>query len=95
MPCRWIGALTPQLQLEYSHDFADNILAGVGYADLGGLAPASLTLDGLSRDTLTIGLGTDLQFDNGLLLGFDYDLLLGLDQDSRQHRISAHMGGKF
>lgn len=93
VPTDW-GTLTPQLRLEYSHDPADSSAASVGYADLGSLAPLN-GLDLLSRDTLTLGVGTDLQFDNGLLLGFDYDLVLGLDKDSSQHRISANLGAEF
>jgi carbon monoxide dehydrogenase subunit G len=89
------GTLTPQARLEYSHDFAGGSQASVGYADMGGPLPPGPTLETLTRDTISLTLGTTLKFDGGLLLGFDYDLLMGLDSDTRRHAISVHVGAGF
>ncbi|WP_146215650.1 Ig-like domain-containing protein [Hoeflea marina] len=94
MPMGW-GVLTPQARLEYSHDFAGGSQASIGYADLGGALPFTTTLDTLSRSTVSLSLGTELEFEDGLMLRFDYDMMLGVDNDTQQHGVLVHVGGRF
>ena len=90
-----LGVLTPQVRVEYSHDFAGGSDASIGYLDMGGLMPFTTAVETLSRDTLSLNLGATLQFNGGLVLGLDYDLLLGIQNNVREHGVSAHIGGSF
>lgn len=77
-----IGTLSPQLRLEYQHDFQDDSSVTMSYADLIGGPFYRAEVEGLERNRFVFGAGAILQTENDLTLRFEYRTLLGSGGDS-------------
>jgi hypothetical protein len=66
------GFATPRARLEYRRELEGERSIAVRYADLLNGPLYTVTPTGISRNSLLLGVGTDLVFRSGLRLGFDY-----------------------
>ncbi|MFD1295586.1 putative Ig domain-containing protein [Lysobacter gummosus] len=79
-PVRW-GTFSPQLRLEYQHDFQDDSFATMSYADMIGGPFYRARLQGLDRNRFVFGLGAVLQSERDWALRFEYRGLFGSGND--------------
>ncbi|WP_164240912.1 putative Ig domain-containing protein [Stenotrophomonas maltophilia] len=86
---RW-GAWTPQLRVEYQHDFSGSGVATLQYADLGELPFYRTTLDGFDRNRWVLGAGVMFDFGRNWGLKVDYRGLVGSDDD-RDHGVQISL----
>jgi uncharacterized repeat protein (TIGR01451 family) len=66
------GAVVPRARVEYNHDFNGSSAITLNYADTPIGQTFALTTTPAQRDRVTIGLGTDFLFGDGLRLAADY-----------------------
>lgn len=78
------GAWTPQLRVEYQHDFKGNGTATMQYADLVGVPFYRTSVDGFDRNRWMIGAGLMFDFRRNWGLRVDYRGLLGSGDDRDQ-----------
>lgn len=78
---RW-GMLSPQLRLEYQHDFQDASDTMMSYADMAGGPLYHARLRDLDRNRFVFGLGAMLQTERDWALRLEYRGLFGSDNDS-------------
>ncbi|MDN5848790.1 MAG: putative Ig domain-containing protein [Nitrococcus sp.] len=77
------GRFSPQLRLEYQHDFQDQSIAAMRYADLAGpLYRAGI--DGFDRSRFVTGIGAALYTDNDFGLRMEYRRRIGSSSVSVQ-----------
>ncbi|MFV1846795.1 putative Ig domain-containing protein [Stenotrophomonas maltophilia] len=86
---RW-GAWTPQLRVEYQHDFSGSGAATLQYADLGELPFYRTTLDGFDRNRWVLGAGVMFDFGRNWGLKVDYRGLVG-SGDDRDHGVQISL----
>ncbi|KOQ77722.1 putative Ig domain-containing protein [Stenotrophomonas maltophilia] len=86
---RW-GAWTPQLRVEYQHDFSGSGVATLQYADLGELPFYRTTLDGFDRNRWVLGAGVMFDFGRNWGLKVDYRGLVG-SGDDRDHGVQISL----
>jgi len=86
---RW-GAWTPQLRVEYQHDFSGSGAATLQYADLGELPFYRTTLDGFDRNRWMLGAGVMFDFGRNWGLKVDYRGLVG-SGDDRDHGVQISL----
>ncbi|SDY91237.1 outer membrane autotransporter barrel domain-containing protein [Lysobacter sp. yr284] len=79
-PVRW-GTFSPQLRLEYQHDFQDASYAIMSYADMVGGPFYRARLQGLDRNRFVFGLGAVLQTERDWALRLEYRGLFGSGND--------------
>ncbi|QWP75684.1 putative Ig domain-containing protein [Lysobacter sp. K5869] len=79
-PVRW-GTFSPQLRLEYQHDFQDASYAIMSYADMVGGPFYRARLQGLDRSRFVFGLGAVLQTERDWALRLEYRGLFGSGND--------------
>ncbi|KUM23972.1 hypothetical protein AU467_32090 [Mesorhizobium loti] len=94
LPQDW-GLLKARGRLEYTHDFSGSSWASMGYADLNSGLPYSLSIDGFTRDYVSVGLGFDASVGNGATIGFDYTTAIGFEGKSQDHNFALRFGAKF
>ncbi len=79
-PVRW-GTFSPQVRLEYQHDFQDASYAIMSYADMVGGPFYRARLQGLDRNRFVFGLGAVLQTERDWALRLEYRGLFGSGND--------------
>lgn len=79
-PVRW-GTFSPQLRLEYQHDFQDASYAIMSYADMAGGPFFRARLQGIDRNRFVFGLGAVLQTERDWALRLEYRGLFGSGND--------------
>jgi outer membrane autotransporter protein len=84
------GAWTPQLRVEYQHDFSGSGTATMQYADLVGLPFYRTTLDGFDRNRWMLGAGVMFDFGRDWGLRVDYRGLVG-SGDDRDHGVQLSL----
>ncbi|WP_301869275.1 putative Ig domain-containing protein [Stenotrophomonas indicatrix] len=88
------GTLSPQLRLEYQHDFQDASPVTMGYADLPGGPFYRSEIDGLKRNRFVFGLGAVLQTERDLSLRIEYRGLFGSSEDT-DHGLQLNLEKKY
>ncbi len=88
------GTLSPQLRLEYQHDFQDASPVTMGYADLPGGPFYRGEIDGLRRNRFVFGLGAVLQTERDLSLRIEYRGLFGSSEDT-DHGVQLNLEKKY
>ena len=83
------GAWTPQLRVEYQHDFSGSGTATMQYADLIGVPFYRTTLDGFNRNRWMLGAGVMFDFGRAWGLRVDYRGLVG--SDDRDHGVQISL----
>ncbi len=92
VPLSW-GVVTPRVRLEYGHDFAGASSLGLGYADQTGFSHRLVTTP-TGRDSLNLGLGTDVQVGDNWAVGIDYRTSFG-QTHVQQHSFGVRIGSRF
>ncbi len=88
------GTLSPQVRLEYQHDFQDASPVTMGYADLPGGPFYRSEIDGLKRNRFVFGLGAVLQTERDLSLRIEYRGLFGSSEDT-DHGVQLNLERKY
>lgn len=88
------GTLSPQLRLEYQHDFQDASSVTMGYADLPGGPFYRGEIDGLKRNRFVFGLGAVLQTERDFSLRIEYRGLFGSSEDT-DHSVQLNLEKKY
>ena len=88
------GTLSPQLRLEYQHDFQDASSVTMGYADLPGGPFYRGEIDGLKRNRFVFGLGAVLQTERDFSLRIEYRGLFGSNEDT-DHGVQLNLEKKY
>ncbi|MGN7838490.1 putative Ig domain-containing protein [Stenotrophomonas sp. 22385] len=84
------GAWTPQLRVEYQHDFKGSGVATMQYADLVGVPFYRTSLDGFDRNRWMLGAGLMFDFRRNWGLRVDYRGLVGSGED-RDHGVQISL----
>jgi len=84
------GAWTPQLRVEYQHDFKGSGVATMQYADLVGVPFYRTSLDGFDRNRWMFGAGLMFDFRRNWGLRVDYRGLVGSGED-RDHGVQISL----
>ncbi len=84
------GAWTPQLRVEYQHDFSGSGTATMQYADLVGVPFYRTSLDGFDRNRWMLGAGVMFDFGRDWGLRVDYRGLVGSGED-RDHGVQISL----
>jgi uncharacterized protein YhjY with autotransporter beta-barrel domain len=84
------GAWTPQLRVEYQHDFSGSGLATLQYADLVDVPFYRTTLDGFDRSRWMLGAGVMFDFGRTWGLRVDYRGMVGSGND-RDHGVQISL----
>lgn len=90
------GWVEPRAFVEYRHDFEDGRPANLVYADQPSGPVFSVAPSAIERDTMHVGLGTDIVFRQGMRLGVDYEIQLLSSLESSQtlrFRLLKEFGG--
>lgn len=88
------GVFSPQLRLEYQHDFQDDSSVTMSYADLLGGPFYRGEIEGLERNRFVLGLGALLQTTRDFTLRFEYRGLFGSDADS-DHGVQLNLEKQY
>jgi outer membrane autotransporter protein len=88
------GTFSPQLRLEYQHDFQDDSSVTMSYADLLAGPFYRAEIEGLERNRFVFGLGAILHTERDLTLRFEYRGLFGSDDDT-DHGILLNLEKKY
>lgn len=73
------GVISPQLRLEYQHDFQGDSAITMNYADMFGGPFYHTSIDGLAQDRFMLGLGMNIQTTQDFALRLEYRGLFGSD----------------
>ncbi len=76
------GVVSPQLRLEYQHDFQGDSAITMNYADMFGGPTYHTSIDGLGKDRFMLGLGLNVQTVQDFNMRLEYRGLFGSDGDS-------------
>jgi uncharacterized protein YhjY with autotransporter beta-barrel domain len=76
------GVISPQLRLEYQHDFQGESAITMNYADLFGGPLYHTSIGGLGQDRFILGLGVNVQTVQDFALRLEYRGLFGSDGDT-------------
>ncbi|MDX8450143.1 putative Ig domain-containing protein [Mesorhizobium sp. VK3C] len=88
------GVVSPQLRLEYQHDFQGDSEITMNYADMFGGPFYHTSIDGMGRDRFMLGLGVNVQTTQDFALRLEYRGLFGSDGDS-DNGFLVNLGKKF
>ncbi|RWB20854.1 MAG: autotransporter domain-containing protein [Mesorhizobium sp.] len=88
------GVVSPQLRLEYQHDFQGDSEITMNYADMFGGPFYRTSIDGMGRDRFMLGLGVNVQTTQDFALRLEYRGLFGSDGDS-DNGFLVNLGKKF
>jgi len=89
-----VGTFTPQLRLEYQHDFQDDSTVIMNYADLPGGPFYRSAIDGLKTNRFVFGLGAVLQTEREFSLRLEYRGLFGSSSDT-DHGVQLNLEKKY
>lgn len=89
-----IGTFTPQMRLEYQHDFQGDSTVTMNYADLPGGPFYRSQIDGLKNNRFVFGLGAVLQTEHDFSLRVEYRGLFGSSADS-DHGVQLNLEKKY
>ncbi|AWH29276.1 autotransporter outer membrane beta-barrel domain-containing protein [Stenotrophomonas sp. YAU14A_MKIMI4_1] len=89
-----VGTLTPQLRLEYQHDFQDDSTVIMNYADLPGGPFYRSAIDGLKTNRFVFGLGAVLQTEREFSLRLEYRGVFGSSSDT-DHGVQLNLEKKY
>ena len=65
------GSISPQIRVEYQHDFQGDSTTSMQYAALGASPIYEAVFDGYDRNRWVFGLGANMQFDTGWRFNFE------------------------
>lgn len=88
------ATLLPSLRIQYLYDVERSAEARVAYADLVSGPFSAIPLTGMSREQLTLGLGTEVLFDEALSLEVEYLGRIASGSGS-DHALQAGVSLKF
>ncbi|TIQ37119.1 MAG: autotransporter domain-containing protein [Mesorhizobium sp.] len=88
------GVISPQLRLEYQHDFQGDSAITMNYADMFGGPIYHTSIDGMGRDRFMLGLGVNVQTTQDFAVRLEYRGLFGSDGDS-DNGFLVNLGKKF
>jgi uncharacterized protein YhjY with autotransporter beta-barrel domain len=91
MPTSW-GRVTPNLRVEWGHNFSDSGGVNLGYVDIGTL-PYRLTTDAQSSNFANLDVGADFSLGRWWLLGIGYRTTLG--QSGNNQAVRLDLSNKF
>jgi len=78
------GVILPRMRVEFQHDFRGQQQASVSYADVVGGPNYIVNSTTTNRNSVVLGIGSDLVFKNGLNLSFDYQAQRSSGQENNQ-----------
>lgn len=93
IPMSW-GAIKLTGRFEYSHQLNGNSEARLGYADLSDDS-YTVTVLGLSENTMTASAGLDFALPGGLTTGIAYQGTFSVSDHSRENEILLHVAVSF
>lgn len=76
------GVVSPQVRLEYQHDFQGDSAITMNYADMFGGPIYHTSIDGLGKDRFMLGLGVNVQTVQDFNMRLEYRGLFGSDGDT-------------
>jgi len=76
------GTFSPELRLEYQHDFQDDSAVTMSYADLVGGPLYRGEIQGLERNRFVLGLGASLRTERDFTIRLEYRGLFGSGDDT-------------
>ncbi|SDA92623.1 putative Ig domain-containing protein [Mesorhizobium qingshengii] len=76
------GVVSPQVRLEYQHDFQGDSAITMNYADMFGGPIYHTSIDGLGKDRFMLGLGVNVQTAQDFNMRLEYRGLFGSDGDT-------------
>ena len=88
------GVISPQLRLEYQHDFQGDSAITMNYADMFGGPFYHTSIDGLAKDRFMLGLGMNIQTTQDFALRLEYRGLFGSDGGT-DNGFLVNIGKKF
>jgi uncharacterized protein with beta-barrel porin domain len=88
------GVVSPQLRLEYQHDFQGDSAITMNYADMFGGPFYHTTIDGMGKDRFMLGLGVNVQTVQDFAVRLEYRGLFGSDGDT-DNGFLVNLGKKF
>ncbi|TIV01520.1 MAG: autotransporter domain-containing protein [Mesorhizobium sp.] len=88
------GVISPQLRLEYQHDFQGDSAITMNYADMLSGPFYRTSIDGLGRDRFMLGLGMNIQTTQDFAVRLEYRGLFGSDGDT-DNGFLVNLGKKF
>lgn len=88
------GVISPQLRLEYQHDFQGDSAITMNYADMFSGPFYHTSIDGLARDRFMLGLGMNIQTTQDFALRLEYRGLFGSDGGT-DNGFLINLGKKF
>jgi outer membrane autotransporter protein len=77
-----LGTFSPELRLEYQHDFQDDSAVTMSYADLVGGPLYRGEIQGLERNRFVLGLGASLRTERDFTIRLEYRGLFGSGDDT-------------
>ncbi len=88
------GVITPQLRLEYQHDFQGDSAITMNYADMFGGPFYHTSIDGSAKDRFMLGLGMNIQTTQDFAVRLEYRGLFGSDGGT-DNGFLINLGKKF
>ncbi|KQU78747.1 hypothetical protein ASD12_16220 [Mesorhizobium sp. Root102] len=88
------GVVSPQLRLEYQHDFQGDSAITMNYADMFGGPFYHTTIDGMGKDRFMLGLGVNVQTVQDFAVRLEYRGLFGSDGNT-DNGFLVNLGKKF
>lgn len=88
------GVVSPELRLEYQHDFAGDSAITMNYADIFSGPTYRALIDGLDRDRFIVGVGANIQTTQDFALRIEYRGMLGSEGDT-DHGVLLNVGKQF
>ena len=88
------GVISPQLRLEYQHDFQGDSVITMNYADMLGGPFYHTSIDGLGQDRFMLGLGVNIQTTQDFAMQLEYRGLFGSDGGT-DNGFLVNLGKKF
>ncbi|WP_448112323.1 putative Ig domain-containing protein [Mesorhizobium amorphae] len=88
------GVITPQLRLEYQHDFEGDSAITMNYADMFGGPFYHTSIDGSAKDRFMLGLGMNVQTTQDFSVRLEYRGLFGSDGGT-DNGFLINLGKKF
>ncbi|MER8753113.1 putative Ig domain-containing protein [Mesorhizobium sp. M1050] len=76
------GVVSPQVRIEYQHDFQGDSAITMNYADMFGGPIYHTSIDGLGKDRFMLGLGVNVQTVQDFNVRLEYRGLFGSDGDT-------------
>lgn len=88
------GVISPQLRLEYQHDFQGDSAITMNYADMFSGPLYHTSIEGLGRDRFMLGLGVNIDTEQDFALRLEYRGMFGSGGDT-DNGFLVNLGKKF